>query len=224
MERRSLQVQILLVTLLFNGLLLGALYYLFPTVGTDPVLFFGVGILGTLLLYVSLNRLVASQPVISEPRETQPSQPSLPPSPDPVSVPEPPAPAPKGPGPDVGAVQMLAILQRKGRLIDFLQEDISSFQDAQIGAAVRTIHAGCREALAEHVDLAPVYAESEGSQVTIEPGFDPEQVRLSGAVQGDPPFQGTLQHRGWKIASLKLPRRVDDGDESRIVAPAEVEV
>src|SRR5207253_6846543 len=35
------------------------------------------------------------------------------------------------------AVQLLAILQREGRLLDFLQEDVDGYADAQIGAAVR---------------------------------------------------------------------------------------
>ena len=54
----------------------------------------------------------------------------------PEKVPEPP------PSP-LPAVQILAALQREGRLIDFLEEDLSAYEDAQIGAAVRNIHQGC---------------------------------------------------------------------------------
>jgi hypothetical protein len=117
---------------------------------------------------------------------------------------------------------MLAILQRKGRLIDFLQENLSGYDDAQIGAAVRTIHAGCREALLEHVTLEPIYSENEGSQVTVDAGFDANAVRLVGNVTGEPPFRGTLVHRGWRVAKLALPRQTSD--KEKVIAPAEVEI
>ena len=87
-----------------------------------------------------------------------------------------------------GALQILSIFQRKGRLIDFLQEDLSAYDDAQVGAAVRSIHNGCRDALAETLTLEPVIDDSEGNRVTVEPGFDAHAIRLSGNVSGNPPF------------------------------------
>ena len=119
---------------------------------------------------------------------------------------------------------MLAILQRQGRLIDFLQEDLSLYDDAQIGAAVRTIHEGCRQALAEHVKVEPIYNEAEGSTVTIQPGFDTRAIRLTGEVAGEPPFRGALRHRGWRVARIDLPRQAQSQDKEMIVAAAEVEV
>ena len=121
------------------------------------------------------------------------------------------------------AVQMLAALQREGRLIDFLQEDLSSYEDSQIGAAVRNIHTGCKEALKEHMEIGPVLVEKEGAAVTIPPGFDARAIRLTGNVTGNPPFRGILRHRGWQAEHIRLPQ---SGEQKKqwILAPAEVEI
>jgi len=124
------------------------------------------------------------------------------------------------------AVQILSALQQEGRLIDFIQEDLDMYEDAQIGAAVRSIHEGCRKAISEHVELKPVYEqEEEGSEVTVKPGFDARAVRLTGNVAGDPPFRGVLRHRGWRVVRLELPSQVTEQDgKSWVLAPAEVEI
>ncbi len=118
------------------------------------------------------------------------------------------------------APQLLAVLQREGRFIDFLQEDLSGFKDAQIGAVARDVHTGCRKILEQYLTLEPVLAEEEGDSVTVPEGFDPTTVRLVGKVEGDPPFQGTLRHHGWKVASSKLPPIKN----SAVLLPAEVEL
>ena len=125
------------------------------------------------------------------------------------------------PGP---AVQILGILQRRGRFLDFLDEDLSLYQDAQIGAAVRNIHQDCKKAVEEHVKLERVYNENEGDQVTVQESFDPQEVRLIGNVSGNPPFQGVLRHRGWRVRKITLPKVVDEKKDQWVVAPAEVEV
>jgi hypothetical protein len=122
------------------------------------------------------------------------------------------------------AVQMLAILQREGRLIDFLKEDLHPYSDDQIGAAVRSIHQGCQAALFEHVDLKPIFEEVEGTEVTVPFDFDPQAVRLTGNVSGDPPFKGTLRHHGWKVLRLDLPRVTASSRNDWILSPAEVEI
>ena len=121
------------------------------------------------------------------------------------------------------AVQLLAILQREGRLLDFLQEDVDTYSDAQIGAAVRDIHRGCKKALAEHMALEPVLREPENAQVRVDAGFDPSRIRLVGNVVGEPPFTGALRHHGWRIAKVTLPAPARGTDPS-VVAPAEVEL
>jgi 23S rRNA G2445 N2-methylase RlmL len=100
---------------------------------------------------------------------------------------------------------------------------VSGFADAQIGAAARVVHDGCRKAIREHFPLEPVRAEEEGSKVRIEKGFDAHAVRLTGNVTGEAPFTGTLAHRGWRVKEVKLPR-MTEGHDATVVAPAEVEV
>ena len=120
------------------------------------------------------------------------------------------------------AAQMLAILQRDGRLVDFLMEDLTAYQDAQIGAAVRDVHRGCREALTRYATLAPVLAEDEGSTVTIATGTEPARVKVVGNIAGTPPYRGVLRHRGWEATRLELPPLPATG--RTVIAPAEVEV
>ena len=121
------------------------------------------------------------------------------------------------------AIQMLAILQRDGRLIDFLMEDIGPYSEAQIGAAVRDVHAGCRRVLDRYIVLESILTGREGEPITIAQGVDPGAVRLVGNVTGQPPFRGTLLHRGWRASGVGLPP-LGDGAGRRIVAQAEIEV
>lgn len=125
-------------------------------------------------------------------------------------------------GPEA-ALQLLALLQREGRFVDFLEEDVTGFSDAQIGAAARVVHDGCRKALREHLPVEPVRSEEEGTKVTLEKGFDASKVRLTGNVTGEAPFRGTLAHRGWRVKEVRLPK-MTEGHDATIVAPAEVEV
>ena len=121
------------------------------------------------------------------------------------------------------SIQLLSILQRDGRLVDFFQEDISQYSDSQIGAAVKTVHDGCRNALKEIMTIDSIRKEPEGCSVTIEKDFDPSTTRLIGHVFGDPPFKGILRHHGWKSTELKFPE-VPKGQDPTVIAPAEVEI
>jgi hypothetical protein len=121
------------------------------------------------------------------------------------------------------AVQILALLQRDGRLIDFLTEDLSPYQDAQVGAAVREMHESCRGVLERYIKLEPVIASDEGKPVTVPAGFDPAAIKLIGNVTGVPPLRGVLQHRGWRATEVKLPP-LPEGEGRVVVAPAEVEI
>jgi hypothetical protein len=137
-------------------------------------------------------------------------------------------------GPEVGghkpspesldrAVQMLALLQRDGRLVDFLEEDVSSYPDGQLGAAVRSIHTSCRQVLERYIKLEPILSSEEDQPVTVPVGFDPAAVKLVGNVTGEPPIRGLLRHRGWRVTEVTLPS-LPQGSGRAIVAPAEVEV
>ena len=122
-----------------------------------------------------------------------------------------------------GALHLLAILQRDGRLVDFLHEDMRSFSDAEVGAAARLVHDGCKKALEHYVVVKPLRTEAEGAAIVVDVGFDPGQIRLAGEVKAQPPYRGTLTHAGWRAVDVKLPARPTDVD-ARVVAPAEVEV
>lgn len=146
----------------------------------------------------------------------------LPPPPEPELV-EAPKPSLPEPPPAAPALQLLALLQREGRLVDFLEQDVTGFSDADVGAAARVVHEGCRKALRAHAKLATVRTEEEGSAVTLQSGFDPAEIKLIGNVQGSGPYRGKLVHRGWRAASFSLPAAVEQHDPS-ILAPAEVEL
>jgi hypothetical protein len=128
-------------------------------------------------------------------------------------------PAPSGPD-----LRVLALLQRDGRLLDFLMEDIDSYSDTQIGAAVRDIHRGCRKTLNNYVTLEPVLNDAENAAVTVPAGFDPAAIRLSGAVEGAPPFRGLLKHHGWRVRAAQIPTLPGAAADFAVLAPAEVEI
>ncbi|NHV26310.1 DUF2760 domain-containing protein [Burkholderia sp. D-99] len=151
-------------------------------------------------------------------------------APAPAAAPVAPAPAPvKAPAPELreaspqAALQLLGLLQRDARFIDFVEEDIAGYADADIGAAARLVHDGCRAALREHFTIVPVRDEAEGSRVTLPAGFDATAVRVTGNVVGSAPFTGTVSHRGWRVADVRLPKLTGSHDAS-VVAPAEVEL
>jgi Domain of unknown function (DUF2760) len=122
-------------------------------------------------------------------------------------------------------VSFLATLQDKGRLVDFLMDDINAYDDAQVGSAARIVHAGCKTALLEHFQIGPVRAESEGTRVRIEAGYPADEYRLLGTISGSAPFVGTLIHHGWKTESVKLPHVLrNSADRLPTIAPAEVEL
>ena len=133
-----------------------------------------------------------------------------------------PAPAIQAASPDA-ALQLLALLQKNARFVDFVEEDIAGYADADIGAAARVVHEGCRATLREHFTIRPIRTEAEGTRVTLAEGFDASANRLTGNVVGAAPFTGTLSHRGWRAAEVKLPKLVGTHDMS-VIAPAEVEL
>jgi hypothetical protein len=152
--------------------------------------------------------------------------PTAAPAPAPAAAPTPapaPAPAPLRVATPDAALQLLSLLQREARLIDFANENITVYSDADIGAAARVVHEGCARVLREHFTIEPVRSELEGARLTLQEGFDAASVRLTGNVIGKAPFTGTLSHRGWRASKVSLPQLADKHDAS-IIAPAEVEL
>ncbi len=124
---------------------------------------------------------------------------------------------------DPSHLKLLYLLQKQGRLIDFLKEDIASFSDAQIGAAVRNIHQDCAQSLEEWVSIRPVLKEGEGQEVLIPEGYDHSAIKVVGKVKGNAPYKGVLRHKGWQAQKQDLPKQIRESDQT-ILCPAEVEV
>jgi hypothetical protein len=134
-------------------------------------------------------------------------------------------PQPEASHADADIVHFLSMLQGKGRLVDFLMDDINAYSDAQVGAAARVIHAGCKGVLQEHFVISPVRTEPEGSTVQVPAGYSADEYRLVGRIAGAAPFLGVLVHPGWKTDVVRLPQLLRGvSDRLPVIAPAEVEV
>jgi len=134
-------------------------------------------------------------------------------------------PAPAAARADAEIVSFLAMLQEKGRLVDFLMDNINPYNDAQVGAAARVVHAGCKRVLQEHFSIRPLRTEDEGSTVLVPVGYAPDEYRLVGKIAGQAPFSGVLVHRGWKTDMMTLPQLLPSAPgQLPAIAPAEVEV
>ena len=177
-------------------------------------------ILGDGEFAAGIQRLRSGAPMAASPAPTPA------PAAAPVAAPAPaPQPAPvvlKQATPDA-ALQLLGLLQRDARFVDFIEEDVAGYSDADIGAAARVVHGGCRTVLREHFTIRPVRDEAEGSRVTLAEGFDAAAVRVTGNVVGKAPFTGSLSHRGWRVEEVRLPRLAESHD-AKVIAPAEVEL
>lgn len=132
-------------------------------------------------------------------------------------------PSPKPPARS-DAIALLAALQREARFIDFIQEPLAGYTDAQIGAAVRDVHRDCAAVLARMFSLRPILAEEEGQTIEVPAGCDPGRWRLTGNVSGTPPFQGRVVHPGWEASLCALPCWTGSAEAARVIAPAEVEL
>jgi hypothetical protein len=118
---------------------------------------------------------------------------------------------------------LLAALQREGRLVDFLQQDVAGFSDEDVAGAARVVHTGCRRVLKQVVDLGPAIPEAEGMTVSVPAGFDAQRIRLTGNVTGNGPYRGLVQHGGWVAKAVRFPV-VSEAVDPRVIAAAEVEL
>lgn len=169
---------------------------------------------GVALLAIVIAALKKGAPA---PAAAQPAAPAAP-----VQVKAEPVHALKATEPE-SALQLLSLLQQEARLIDFLNEDVKAYSDAEVGAAARVVHEGGKKVLNDYFTLQPVRSENEESRVTLPAGYDAATVRLTGNVVGQAPFNGTLIHRGWQVADIRLPK-ITEGRNLRVIAPAEVEL
>jgi hypothetical protein len=207
---------------------------LIPT--TFDAVHIGLAALAVVLLILQI--LLLSVAVIALLRRgkpaAEPAAAPVRPEPAPIPVREAPKPAellkPERPEPVVvkeatpdAALQLLGLLQKEARFVDFVQENVGAYSDAEIGAAARVVHEGCRKVLRQHFELEPVRKEPENSRITLPKGFDASSIRPTGNIVGDPPFTGNLIHRGWRAAAVRLPK-IAEGHDVRIIAQAEVEL
>lgn len=183
-----------------------------------------------LSLYIAARSLLALR-AGSQPAPARPAAPEVPATPAvpaaPPTLPAEPAKSRVQPPPQTGeALILLSLLQEKGRFLDYLMEDVSTFSDAQVAAASRVVHQGCAAVIRECLALAPAHGGKEGERITIDAAADPQQYRLIGKVAGTPPFSGVVVHRGWKTSKLALPRhmRPIDPNGLNVITPVEVEV
>jgi hypothetical protein len=157
-------------------------------------------------------------PAPKEP-EKRPEQPAEPPAERPAERPK----ASAAQHHKEGALALLALLQREGRLVDFLTEAIDDAPDDAIGAAVREVHRGCRKVFEQYLTMEPVMPGEEGARAQVPKGFDPAEIRLIGEAKGEAPYAGTLRHHGWRVVDARLPT-LSEGVDRTVLAPAEVEL
>jgi len=171
----------------------------------------------SLSLLVMKRKSVASQ-INEAPETVKPVAPQ-----EPIQEKEQPKPAQLKEATPDAALQLLTLLQQDARFIDFIKEDLSSYSDADIGAAARVVHEGSKKTLDTYFSLKPVRSEDEETRISLPEGFNASEVRLTGNVVGEAPFNGTLIHKGWKVTDIRLPK-IAAGHNTAIVAPAEVEL
>lgn len=180
----------------------------------------GLAVLVVVLLIAVLARGRGKSPAQVAPAAVDTPAPATTEAPAPATPPKPVVLKEHSPA---AALQLLSLLQQEARFIDFVQEDLAAYSDADIGAAARVVHEGSKKALNEYFTLTVVREEAEESRITLNEGFNAAEVRLTGNVVGQAPFTGTLVHRGWKATDIKLPK-LAEGHDAHVIAPAEVEL
>ena len=171
---------------------------------------------------ILLTLFIASQSLTSSRGRQEP----VAPTPQPEPRPEAPKPVRAEPTQTGEALILLSLLQEKGRFLDYVMEDITAFNDAQVAAASRVVHQGCSAVIKECLALSPTHEGKEGDRITLDKSSDPNRYRLLGKVRQEPPYTGVVVHRGWKTSKLALPRftRPVDPTGPNVITPMEVEI
>lgn len=171
---------------------------------------------------ILLTLFIAWQGFATMRSRQEPTAPAVQPPP-PAATPKPVKPEPTQTG---EALILLSLLQEKGRFLDYVTEDITAFNDAQVAAASRVVHQGCSAVIKECLALSPTHEGKEGDRITLDKSFDPNRYRLLGKVPQEPPYQGVVVHRGWQTTKLALPRftRPVDPTGPNVITPMDVEV
>ena len=124
---------------------------------------------------------------------------------------------------NIDGVFLLSLFQKQGRLVDFLQQDIASFSNAEVGEAARVVHDGCARILGDYFTMEAIRTEEEGALVSVDADYNLSEITLTGNLRGSAPYRGELLHHGWKISDQHPPEQLDPKARF-IVQPAEIEV
>ena len=124
---------------------------------------------------------------------------------------------------NIDGVFLLSLFQKQGRLVDFLQQDIASFSNAEVGEAARVVHGGCARILGDYFTMEAIRNEEEGALVSVDANYNLSEITLTGNLRGSAPYRGELLHHGWKISDQHPPEQLDPKARF-IVQPAEIEV
>ena len=123
---------------------------------------------------------------------------------------------------ELGAIQMISELQKEGRLVDFLEEDLADYEDDEIGSSVRSIHEGCKKVIEKVVQKEKMIDQEEESSIRVNKDYNVNEIKLSGRVSETFPQKGILVHPGWKVKEMKLSTRPKVS--AKIICPAEIEI
>jgi hypothetical protein len=146
------------------------------------------------------------------------------PAEEPDATPSPPQPHPNKAPERSEAITLLAALQRESRFLDIVKEPLEGYNDAQIGAAARDVLRDCGQVLERIFAIRPLADQDEGSPLETPRDYDAACYRLTGNVQGDPPFRGQLVHPGWQATRCALPQWSGNEESANVIAPIEMEV
>ncbi len=122
------------------------------------------------------------------------------------------------------AVTLLATLQREARFVDIVKEPLDGYSDAQVGAATRDVLRECGKTLERLFAIRPLAEEDEGTAHTTPTRLDAARYTLTGNVAGEPPYHGSVVHRGWQVTRCELPSWSGSDEAAKIVAPVELEI
>jgi hypothetical protein len=127
--------------------------------------------------------------------------------------------APPGPARSE-AITLLATLQRETRLVDLVKEPLEGFSDAQIGAAARPCLQQCARTLDRLFGIHPATEEPEGALSEVPESASPTRYQWVGEGTAS---QGRVVHHGWEAARCELPQWTGPAEDTRMIAPIQLE-
>ena len=124
-------------------------------------------------------------------------------------------------------IQLLNLLQQKGRFLDFLMEDILEHSDEDLGSAARFVHQGCSQIMKEYFKIMPLSEQKEGEQMVLEKDHDPYKFLLLEGTINQEQQEVKIIHRGWVTTNINLPKASKSNTSSHntgIISPIELEI